>query len=368
MKKIVHIITNLGSGGAENMLYKLLNYSDKTKYYHEVISLMDKGDMGPKIESIGVKVHAINVNGKNALKSLNKVRSICNSFDVIDTWLYHSDLIGFLVAKILLRKKLIWNIRHSNLNKADNKFWTLKVVKFNSLLSRYVDKITYNSYESKKNHLYFGYSDKNSAIIHNGFDLEQFRYDHLLRIKIRKELGLSDDIKVITTVGRWYIQKDYPTLLKALYELKKKDFNFKMILCGTNLDENNEKLTSLIEKYGLKDYMILLGRSDKIPAILSASDIYVSSSLGESFSNSIGEAMACELPCVVTDVGESRLIVGDTGKVVNAQDSNALSQALFESLCYEDMKINGIKARKRIEENYDIRDIVKKYETEYISL
>src|SRR5690554_6689505 len=135
MKKIVHIITGLGSGGAENMLHKLLKYSDRKEYYHEVISLMDEGVYGEKIERLGIKVHCLNLRKKNIFNSLIQSRRICKDADIINTWLYHADIFGFVVSKVLLRKKLIWNIRHSNLDKDANKSSTLKIVKLNSFLS-----------------------------------------------------------------------------------------------------------------------------------------------------------------------------------------------------------------------------------------
>jgi glycosyltransferase involved in cell wall biosynthesis len=348
------------------MLFKLLKYSNKKRYYHEVISLINKGIYGEKIEELGVKVHCLRLNKKNIISSLIKARNISKNFDVIDTWLYHADIFGFIVAKILLNKKLIWNIRHSNLDKEANKPSTLRIIKINSFLSKYVDCITYNSNKALENHIKFGYEDKNSVVIPNGFELDKFKFDLESRIRVRKELGLNEAQKAIITVGRWDIQKDYYTLLKSLNELKKHNKNFKMIMCGTNLDYSNEELTDLIDKYELRENIILLGRREDIPAILSAADIYVSSSLGESFSNAIGEAMACELPCIVTDVGDSKLIVGDTGKVIESKDYIALYNAILSYINAKDLKEYGEKARTRVIENYDIRYVVRLFEANYI--
>ncbi|WP_427337953.1 glycosyltransferase [Caloranaerobacter sp. DY30410] len=367
MHRILHIITGLNGGGAENMLFKLLKYSNKERYYHEVISLMDKGIYGEKIQELGVKVHCLRISKRNMVSALINARNICKGFDIINTWLYHADIFGFIVAKILLNKKLIWNIRHSNLEKEANKPRTLKIIKINSFLSKYVDCITYNSNKALENHIKFGYVDKNSVVIPNGFELDKFKFDLENRIRIRKELELDEEQKVIITVGRWDVQKDYYTLLKALNELKKHNNNFKMIMCGTNLDYSNKELTDLIDKYELRENIILLGRREDIPALLSAADIYVSSSLGESFSNAIGEAMACELPCVVTDVGDSKIIVGDTGKVVEAKNYINLSSSILSCLNDSHLEEIGKKARLRIIRNYDIKTIVKLYEANFFN-
>lgn len=367
MIKIVHIITGLGSGGAENMLLKLLLNSDSGKYYHEVISLIDKGTVGPMIEEAGFKVHEINISLINIIHSVVKMAKICKSFDIVDTWLYHADFIGIIISKLLLKKKLIWNIRHSNLSRKDNKIYTFLLIRLNAFLSKYVDIVTYNSNEALINHENSGYSGKTSEVTYNGFDLKKFKFDKLVREQLRKNIGIYENARVLVTVGRWYTQKDYPTLLKAIYEIKKEYDNFILIMCGVNLDTNNYELMSLIKRYNLTNTIYLLGKRTDINRILTASDIYVSSSLGESFSNAIGEAMACQLPCVVTDVGESKNIVGNTGIVCEPRNPEALSQGLFRLLNYSDLELErlGKEARKRIEQLYDIKSIARKIESIY---
>lgn len=368
MVQIIHVITALNGGGAAHMLYKLLRYSNKQKYEHKVISLMNKGIYGKKIEALGVPVYSLDLSFKNVFTSLFKVREICKNADIIDTWLYHADIFGFVVAKILLNKSLVWNIRHCNLGKKVNKPRTLKIVKLNSLLSRYVNYVIYNSYKAQNNHLAFGYKNERSIVIPNGFELDKFCFNSESKTKIREKLNIEKGEIVFITVGRWDIQKDYYTLIKALCEFKKYNIDFKMLMCGRNLDYKNKELLSLIEKYRLKKHMVLLGRQEDIPALLSCADVYISSSLGESFSNSIGEAMACELPCVVTDVGDSKLIVGDTGVIVKAKDYVALSRAMLKCVTDNNLLRKGLAARKRIMKNYDIRAIVGLYEKKYEEL
>jgi len=365
MRKIIHIITGLGSGGAENMLYKLLKYSDNSLYYHEVISLMDEGVMGEKIKKEGIKVHSLSLNRKNLLQSVIKAKGICKDFDIVNTWLYHADIFGFIVAKLLSKKTLIWNIRHSNLDKNANNARTLKIVKLNSILSKFVDTITYNSTRALENHKKIGYRDNKSFIIPNGFELDRFRFDLEDRIRIRKDLFLNEEEKVIITIGRWNIQKDYFTLLRALNELKQSNVDFKMLMVGTNLDYLNKELTNLIDKYNLSGNVILLGRRTDIPSFLSAADIYVSSSLGESFSNAIGEAMACSLPCVVTDVGDSKYIIGKSGITVEKENFSTLKDALKELLIKKDLTKYKFNARKRVEQKFSILNVIKEFESLY---
>lgn len=361
MIRIVHIITGLGSGGAENMLYKLLKYSDKSKYYHEVISLMDEGVIGKRIRDEGVKIHSLNVSKANIFKSILYARRICKDFDIINTWLYHADLFGFVIAKLLLKKKLIWNIRHSNLDKNANKSRTLMIVKINSLLSKFVDYITYNSNKAYETHKMNGYINNKYNIIPNGFELDKFKFISSNRKETRAKLNISNEEKVLITVGRWDIQKDYYTLFKAVNELALKIADFKLLMVGTNLDYSNKELLELVSKYNLMDNILLLGKRDDIPELLSAADIYLSSSLGESFSNAIGEAMACALPCIVTDVGDSRIMVDRFGAVVPPRNYLLMAEKIINYI-NDDNLGRSFESRNRIINNYEIKKIVIEFE------
>lgn len=360
MKKILHVINGLGSGGAENMLYKTLKYSNKSEYEHVVISLLDAGIYEKKIEDLGIEVYKLNLDKKNLVSSLIKSWKIAKNFDVINTWLYHADIFGFVLSKILLKKKLIWNIRHSNLDQNANKPSTLRIIKLNSKLSKYVNSITYNSYRALEVHTNNGYKNKESIVIPNGFELNKFKYNENKREMVRDKLNINFYDKVIITVGRWDIQKDYCTLIKALNEVKRNNTNFKLIMIGSKLNNENQNLVNLIKRYDLANEVLLLGRKSNIATFMSAADVYVSSSLGESFSNSIGEAMACELPCLVTDVGDSKLIVGDTGKVVPAKDYTELAKELNNFINTPIMGRNK-EARKRVMAKYDIKDITYQF-------
>lgn len=361
MIRIIHIITGLGSGGAENMLYKLLKYSDSKKYYHEVISLIDEGVIGEKIRDLGVNVHSLNISKMNIIKVFLDARRMCKDFEIISTWLYHADIFGFIVAKLLLKKKIVWNIRHSNLDKNANKKLTLVIVRINSLLSRFVDCITYNSNKAYETHNMIGYINNEHNIIPNGFELDKFKFSSDSRKERRIQLDVNDQEKMIITVGRWDIQKDYYTLFKAMNELALKNFNFKLCIVGTNLDYFNEELVKLVNNSNLRDNIMLLGRREDIPELLSAADIYLSTSLGESFSNAIGEAMACELPCIVTDVGDSSIMVGKFGAVV--PPGNYLMMAEKVHIYLSDDKLGrNIELRNRIINYYEIKKIVREIE------
>ncbi|XJS11009.1 glycosyltransferase [Aerococcaceae bacterium WGS1372] len=364
MINIVHIITGLGSGGAENMLYKVIKYSDKNKYKHIVISLTDKGTVGKKIELLDVEVIELNLSLSNSIQSFSKLRSIVKNQDVVNTWLYHADLIGYFVTRFLNDKKLIWNIRHSDLSKKSNQKSILVIAKINAFLSKNIDVITFNSDKAIDTHTAYGYRNKNMIVVPNGFETEKFQFNPEVRLETREKLKIKKNEKVFITVGRWHLQKDYYTLLKALEKVNKKSTSYKMIMIGTDLDWDNKELREEVYNRNLQENVILLGIKNNINDYLSAADCYISSSFGESFSNSIGEAMACQLDLIVTDVGDSKKIVSDTGVVVPPVEPEIMAEEIYKYIEKNEIFRND-KSRERISIFYDIKNVVKLYENIY---
>jgi len=142
----------------------------------------------------------------------------------------------------------------------------------------------------------------------------------------------------------------------------------RFIFCGDGVDETNPDLKLLMQETGAFNGIHLLGRREDIPQIMAAMDVVVSSSaFGEGFPNVIGEAMATEVPCVVTDVGDSAMIVGQTGKVVAPKNPDALADGIIELLKLPAEKRHelGRKARQRIRDHYSLEKIVRDYEKLY---
>lgn len=361
MIKVLHIITGLEGGGAENMLAKILECSNKNKYHHHVISLKDNGIYGSQIQEYGISVTSLNLRIYNAPFRLIKVRKMIKEFDVVNTWLYHADFFGYLSSKFLNKKKLIWNIRQANIDQSVNTKQLNLIIWLNSKISKNVDSITFNSLAALESHREYGFDVDRARLLPNGFDLNRFDYSESERIKYRNKLQLNNFTMI--TVGRWDVQKDYETLLKALAKLTEYTDEFTMLMVGENLDSNNNQLLELIKNYNLKPYIKLLGRREDIPSLLSAADLYISSSLGESFSNSIGEAMACELACVVTNVGDSKTILGDTGFVVESGDYVEMANRMKDSIVIGEQR--NKPGRRFIEENYSIENVVSLYEEVY---
>ncbi|USK33683.1 glycosyltransferase [Bacillus sp. F19] len=368
--KVIHLITGLDIGGAETMLYKLVSSTDNAIFHLKVISLTDIGPVGKKINELGIPVISLGMkNGvPNPIFLFKLIRILRREKpDLLQTWMYHSDLIGFIAGKIAKVSKIVWGIRHSNLNLDENKKSTILIAKVCSKLSKYVDSIICCSKASVESHQEIGYDKNKMIILPNGFNLDEFRPDIHAKSRLVDLLKVNQDDFLIGMVGRWDPLKDHQNFILTAEKISKKVNNVKFILCGNGVTKENELLVSWIEDAGISNKTFLLGRREDISKIMPGLDLLISSSSGEGFPNVIGEAMACEVPCVVTDVGDSAYIVGDTGLVVQPKDSNALANASLQ-LIESSLGELGYKARERIIKNFELNIVTQKFEEAYLTL
>lgn len=369
--RILHLITGLSTGGAEMMLYKLLSATDRIRFKPVVISLTDIGPVGEKIQAMGVPVHALGMSRgvPNPAGIFTLARWLWQAKpDLIQTWMYHADLVGGLAARFAGNIPVVWGIHHSNLDSEGNKRTTIWTVKTCARFSHWLSvKIVCCSEASRRVHTPLGYDPDRMVVIPNGFDLNLFKPDLEGGDLVRQELGIHKDTILVGMAGRFDPQKDHLNFIKAAVLLQKDIPDVEFLLCGDDITWENQKLSKWIDGTGLSKYFHLLGRRNDIPGIMTALNIGSSSSYGEGFSNVVGEAMACGTPCVVTDVGDSALIVGDTGIVVPPKDPDAMSLAWKKLIKIGKDKRQklGHDARLRIRENCSLPAVVKRYEELY---
>ena len=372
---IHHIITGLSTGGAETMLYKLLSCMDRDMVTSQVVSLQNKGPMAERIEALGITVKALNMSkGIPDPRGVWRLSRMIRNYepDVIQTWMYHGDLLGSLAARLARRGSVVWNIRHSNLHPKENKKTTIWTAKACALLSTMIPKkIVCCSEESRRVHVGLGYDENKMLVIPNGFDLDNFGPSKEARNSLRDELNLQQNTLLIGMAARFNPQKDHFNLVQAARQLKDQGVEAFFLLCGQDIGWENEKLGSWIRQAGLEDRFFLLGPRNDMPRITAALDVAcLSSAHGEGFPNVLGEAMACEVPCVATNVGDSAEIVGDTGRIVPPKDPEALARAIKELIDMgpEGRAEMGKRARKRVKERYELSRVVRQYEDLYRSV
>lgn len=372
MVRIVFVTTGLSTGGAEAMLLKLLERIDRKLFEPHVISITSEGEIGRSIKKMGIPVIALGVTSCEfsifpVVRLINLMRKIRP--EIVQTWMYHADLLGGVAARLAGIKRIVWGLRNSNLSPDLTKRSTVNIVRVCSVISSWIPlKIISCSKRSWEIHVELGYCRDKMKFIPNGFDLGVFQPNAEAKASVRQEFGLPSNAALVGLMARYNSQKNHEGFISAAVKICGVIPNVHFILAGTGVEENNGSLKKLIDQHGVGKFMHLLGRRDDMPRLMASLDVLASaSSFGEAFPNVLGEAMACGVPCVVTDVGDSADIVGETGRVVQSGDMEGLARHIQEVLCLsaEQKARLGQRARARVETNFEIGCVTRLYEEFY---
>jgi len=219
MIKVVHVITGLSVGGAENMLFKLVSGMDRSEFSPEVISLSGIGPIGEKMQAAGIPVQALNMRPglPNPALLLRLTQWLRESRpQVVQTWLHHADLLGGIASRRAGRIPLAWNIRHSNLDPATIKRQTILIGKACARLSHSLpQRIVCCSEAGREEHARLGYAADKLLVIPNGFDLTAYHPSPSAQSAIRAELGVPLEAPLIGLIGRFHPMKDHTTFIQA---------------------------------------------------------------------------------------------------------------------------------------------------------
>lgn len=368
--KVLHLSMSLAKGGAEGFLSRLIQETHKTGVNHSVVTLLPRNDYKGILSATGTSWHSLDMTrGRIDLEAPLKLRSIMASErpDLVQTWMYHADLLGGLTAMSRRRLPVIWSVRHSDLGSFNNK-QTFAVVRACSLLSRILPKkIIYASKAARHHHESKGYARHVGQVIHNGY--ESARYYRLppANNPILGKLRGAPSTPVVGFVGRFDAQKDIPSFLTACANIARR-VPIRVLMCGPDIADANPALKTLIQSHGLLEHTTLLGfQTDLIPVYSAMSVLLLSSSNGEAFPNVVAEAMLCETPCVVTDVGDAAVIVGASGKVVAKRDPQGMARAVLEllSMTQNGLVELGAACRRDVSRRFPISAVAREYQQAY---
>lgn len=363
--KVTHVITGLGPGGAEAMLNKLVS-ATRTDAVHSVVSLMDEGIFGAKLRQEGVPVACLGL--RRGVPSPSAFASLVRLLrrerpDIVQSWMYHADLLAGL-ASAPSRIPVVWGIHYSNVDPRQVKpvtRWTRALCA--RLSGRLADRIVCCGEAALRSHAEIGYRVDRMVAIPNGFEVDRFHPDPAARAQLREELGVGDRAPLVGMVARFHPDKDHRNFVAAARQVATRLEKVVFLLAGDGAAWSNPELCRWIDEAGLRLRVRLLGQRSDVPRVLAGLDVLVSSSRTEGFPQVLGEAMLSGVPCVATDCGDSREIVGDAGRLVAPRDPEALADAILEvlELSPAQRAALGDAARQSIQTRYDISSVARRY-------
>lgn len=361
--KVLLLIAGLGKGGAETMLYQLIKYKVSNHITYTVASLGQSQYFEKKIRDLGVKVVVFDIQ-KHPIRTISCLWRMIKTTDILCCWMYHCNFLGFLIGKFANHGKIVWCIRHSNIDPRLNKRMTLIINKICAKWSNMVSLIIYNGIQAKIVHEQIGYSVVKACIRDNGCDCDLYKPNQNSKNVLRGQLN-SRDKKIVLSVTKDTPIKDIPTFIKAFGVVHENYKDTVAVLCGRGVTEDNQNLMEQLkeENLELNQDVYFLGIRDDIPFLMAACDLYVLHSAGEAFPNVLLQAMSCGCACIATDVGDTKRILDDDECIVNSQDAKGLADKIQELLLDDDLREQkGKQNRARVKRTFDIRKIVNEYE------
>lgn len=369
--KILHVITTTMVGGAEVQLLQLLNGNDPQRFRHTVVGLTHEGPLAESMRQTGAEVISLGLkpNLTALYKGIIRIVGIIKKIKphLVQGWMYHANLLALISARLCGVRPVIWGVFCSNMEMDKYSTGSRLLFKACALTAKQPAAIVSNTISGIEFHVGLGYPRNTQTVIPNGFDTQRYAPNSWIRDEVRTEMGLGEEHLLIGKVARFDPMKDHKTLFAAFSEVLRDFPQARLITLGLNMEQGNPKLR-VVEVPPLAGRVFLIGRRQDVPRWLQAMDVHVSSSaFGEGLSNAVGEAMACGVPNVVTDVGDSARLVSDTGVIVPPRQYKALAAALkaILSLSPAERQKLGLCARQRIKRHYSVESMVQAYQQLY---
>ena len=364
--KVLFLIRSLNPGGAERQLLALAKGMDSTRFGVTVVTLYDGGSLRAEFDEIkGIAVLSLHKRGRwDVFRPLFRLAQIMRAIrpDIVHGYMNVANELALLFGKPF-GAKVIWGLRSSNMDFAQYDWLPRFAFKAGARLSRFADLIIANSQAGLRHHQAHGYATARMRVIPNGFDTTRFRPDRKAGLPMRHAWGCSPQHQVIGLVARLDPMKDHPTFLHAAARLRTTHPEVYFVCVGDGPAAYRAELQALGTALGLADRLVWAGEAADMPAVQNALDIATSASaFGEGFSNALAEAMACGVPCVATDVGDSARIVGSTGIIVPKTNPAELAAAWSKLLSLSDQERQelGNAARSRIVEQYGVQALAQR--------
>lgn len=368
--KILHVIVGLNVGGAETMLKRLIESKSELIPETIVVSLTSLGVIGEHLRARGVRIFALNMSSALDFPIvLWRLTRLIRRYQptIVQTWMYHADLLGGAAARLAGCRCVVWNIRSTSIPQGalGATFWLVRLC---ALFSHLIpDRIICCANSGKAAHIKLRYAARKMTVIPNGYDFIALEQDLDSRLRVRRNLGVNDSDVVIGVVGRFDLLKDFQNFVTAASYVAARHDDIVFLMVGRGNDWSNTRLRGWIKDVDLEKRFRLVGQQSEIVGFLSAMDLFCLSSVSEAFPNVLVEAMAIGLPCVVTRAGDAADILGDDRFAVPVSDSASLGDALLR-MCRIDQggrKMLGNRNARMVRERYNIESVRQKYQQVY---
>ena len=367
-RRVLFLARSLDRGGAERQLVLLAAELAQRGHPVVVAVFYDGGAFAAELEKAGVRLIMLQKTGRwdVLLFLIRLVRSLRKEHPaILHSYLTVPNILSALLKPLLPGTQIIWGLRASNMDLSRYDWLSRLTNLLECKLSHFADCIIANSHAGKRHAVENGFAEDKIIVIPNGIGTKYFRFDLQGRRQVRSAWGLGEDEILVGLAARLDPMKDHPTFLEAASCIARERHDVRFVCVGDGPAAYTEALKQQAAALGLTNRLIWAGARDDMSAVYSALDIACSSScFGEGFSNTISEAMACGVPCVVTDVGDSALIIGATGSVVPPGDHSALAAAIGRliDLPPEERRELGEACRARIVSEFGIDKLVQRTE------
>jgi glycosyltransferase involved in cell wall biosynthesis len=350
--RVLHVISGLETGGAERVMARVVYGLGSLGVLSSVVSVRGGGAIADELRGRRVAVTELGIRGPlNAASGIRRLRAAVGDFqpDIIQGWMYHGNLFAWLAARG--RIPFVFGIRHSLPRLSDEKWMTQCVIRLGARLSRKAAAVVYNAKCSQQHHEAIGYGRDRGVWIPNGFDTTVYRPLVERRDSLRQAVGLTSKDFAFGLVARYHPVKGHRLFLQAARIVARALPDARFVLAGRGVGDVGSGLLAEAERLGISARVIFLEERKDVVALMNALDVACLASRGEGFPNVVGEAMACGIPVVATDVGDVVALVGDAGKVVPPEDAQALAAAMLALAALPDSQRRAlaVAGRRRIE-------------------
>ena len=366
--KTLFLARSLDGGGAERQLVTLAVGLRQRGHEVAIAAFYSGGELETQARNAGVAIVALGKRGRwdvvgfawRLLKTLRAARP-----DILHGYLATANLFAVLARPFLPRTRTVLGIRASNMA-LDRYDWLMRLIgRLEALFASPADLVIANSEAGRDYAVARGFPGDKMAVVPNGIDSQFFRPDPTVRAGVRADLGIGSEARLIGLVARLDPMKDHPTFLQAVAEFLKSGGRARFVCVGDGPRDYRETLHSLGRELGIESNLLWAGARNDMPSVYNALDVLtLTSAFGEGFPNVLGEAMACGVPCVATDVGDVKRVLGEEGIAVPPGDPGALARAWVTMLrrIETDNDMLGQETRRRIVTHFSAETMVARTE------